>query len=355
LSWQDFDDLVTNVSEWVQKFADPIVDDEDNFQHALGRARKSPEDVAKLRRFIGNHPDLIHGCFYPETDVDILISVVLRYLNDNIFQKGLPGAVQHLGEAISQIEGSMQSYVEPKRGEFVRFLYNSLAAFADSTPLLDQFAIRTWRGEAFNAILCSPDYHAERKMWMKELTLNLVAGFKLFRKDKDFVAFCISCQDSVVKPALRLHEKLLTSTHHFYLDVNPHIVWNQQRDLEMSPDFFENLDKLQCDNILQNRKHFNVEKLDPAPTLEDLKASLTNVLTVVPGLYMRQIGKGDAIKPPIVVRKQQVLVAYGTPEKKQKFMDKGQRTLLSYVYFGQKERDRTAENPWTAWRHIAWG
>lgn len=190
---------------------------------------------------------------------------------------------------------------------------------------------------------------------MKDLTLNLVAGFKLFRKEKDHVAFCYSCQDTVIKPALRLHEKLLTSTHHFYLDINPHIVWNHQRDLEMSPDFFENLDKLQCDNILQNRKHFNVEKLDPAPTLEDLKINLTNVLSVVPGLFMRQIGKGDAIKPPIVVRKQQVLVAYGSPDKKQKFMDKGQRTLLSYIYFAQKERERTAENPWTAWRHIAWG
>ncbi|OIW27610.1 hypothetical protein CONLIGDRAFT_633977 [Coniochaeta ligniaria NRRL 30616] len=331
---QDFDDLVTSVSEWVQKFADPIVEDEDNFQHAIARARRSPEDVQKLRRFIGNHPDLIHGCLYPETDVDILISVVLRYLNDNIFQKGLPGTVQHLGEAISQIEGSMQSHVEPKR---------------------DQFAIRTWRGEAFNAVLCSPDYHVDRKTWMKDLTLNLVAGFKLFRKEKDFVAFCFSCQDAVIKPALRLHEKFLTSTHHFYLDINPHIVWNQQRDLEMSPEFFENLGKLQCDNILQNRKHFNVEKLDPVPTLEDLKATLTNVLTVVPGVYMRQIGKGDAIKPPMVVRKQQVLVAYGSPEKKHKFMDKGGRTLLSYVYFGQKERERTAENPWTAWRHITWG
>lgn len=109
---------MTSVSEWVQKFADPIVDDEDNFQLAIARARRNPEDVTKLRRFIGNHPDLIHGCLYPETDVDILISVVLRYLNDNIFQKGLPGAVRHLGEAVSQIEGSMQSYVEPKRGEF---------------------------------------------------------------------------------------------------------------------------------------------------------------------------------------------------------------------------------------------
>jgi hypothetical protein len=155
---------------------------------------------------------------------------------------------------------------------------------------------------------------------MKVLTLNLVAGFKLFHEGKDSVAFCFNCQDNVIKPALRLHEKLLASTHYFYLDINSHIVWNRQRELESSPSFFENLDKLQCDNILQNRKHLNLEKLEPRPTLEDLRANLTNVLTVCPGLYMRQVGKGDAIKPPIVVRKQQVLVAYGDPEKRQTFM-----------------------------------
>jgi hypothetical protein len=196
---------------------------------------------------------------------------------------------------------------------------------------------------------------AERKIWMKELTINLVAGFKLFRKDREFAAFCYSCQDSVVKPALALHEKLLTSTHHFYLDTNPFIVWNRGQELEMSADFFENLDKLQCDDILRNRKHLHLAKLDPRPTVEDLKTDLTNVMTVCPGLYMRQIGKGDAIKAPVVVRKQQVLVAYGSAERKQKFMDKGERTLMSHIYFGHKERERPADNPWAAWRQIAWG
>lgn len=111
--------MVTNVSEWVQKFVDPVIDDEDNFQHAVDRVRKNPDDVAKLRAFVANHPDLIHGCLYPETDVDILISIVLRYLNDYIFQKGVPQGVRPLAEAISHIEGSMQSYIAPKRGNIM--------------------------------------------------------------------------------------------------------------------------------------------------------------------------------------------------------------------------------------------
>ncbi|KAB5583556.1 hypothetical protein GE09DRAFT_1278750 [Coniochaeta sp. 2T2.1] len=332
---QDFDDLVTSISEWVQKFIEPTIDNEKAFQQAVERARKDPEDVVILKQYMGCHPDLIHGCLYPETDVDIIVSIILRFISEFVFQSGIPGNVKHLGEAISQIEASMQSHVEPKR---------------------DQFALRTWKAEAFNAILFSPAYKSERSAWRKHLVVDLAKGFKLFRTEKEFVPFCISCQDAVIEPAIRLHEKLLTSTHHFYLDTNPYIISNQQRGLEMNPEFFENLDNLQCENILQNRKHFNAIKLDPSPTFEELKETLTNVLTVVPGMYMRQIGKGDAIKPPVVVRKQQVLVAFGSQEKRDRFLCKGQRTLMNYIYFGHKEKEKEREESRLgAWAKITWG
>ena len=189
--------------------------------------------------------------------------------------------------------------------------------------------------------MSSPAYQTERHRWRIQLVDTLSHAFKLFLEDNEYKPFCVSCQEAVIEPAIRLHEKLLTSTHHFYLDTNPYILWNQQRELEMNPEFFQHLDDLHCENILQNRKQFVAEKLNPIPTFEELKVNLTNVLTVVPGLYMRQVGKGNAIKPPVVVRKQQILVAYGTPETMDRFrlMTKGtgQATLMSYIYFGQAE------------------
>jgi hypothetical protein len=109
----------------VQKFADPIVDNEEKFLKFVARAKRHPEDTAKLQRFMANQPDLIHGCLYPETDVDILTSLVLRFVNDNIFQKGVPGAPAYYGEVIAQIEGSMQLHVEPKRGEYMAGRFTS--------------------------------------------------------------------------------------------------------------------------------------------------------------------------------------------------------------------------------------
>ncbi|KAB5585570.1 hypothetical protein GE09DRAFT_1234120 [Coniochaeta sp. 2T2.1] len=254
-------------------------------------ARKNPGDVSVLKSCMGSHPDIVHGCLFPETDVDIIVSIVLRFIS------------------------SLQ------RDTILARLQNT-----------------------------------ERLAWRTKLVVDLVGGFKLFRKDKEYVPFCISCQDTVIEPAFRLHEKLLTSTHHFYIDTNPYIVWNQQRGLETNPEFFANLDNLQCENILQNRKHFDVTKLDPPPTFEELKDNLTNVLTVVPGLYIRQIGKGDAIKLPVVVRKQQVLVVFGGQEKRDRFLGKGHRTLMNYIYFGQKEKEKEKEESRLgAWAKMTWG
>lgn len=152
----------------------------------------------------------------------------------------------------------------------------------------------------------------------------------------------------------------MTSTHHFYLDLNTYILWNTRQELEMSPDFIHDLPKLKCENILQNRKPFNLTKLDPRPSKEQLYKELTNVVTVVPALYMRQVGKGDVIKAPTAVRMQHVLVAWGPQERREKFLANGERTLLHHLCFSHRDgRERAQEggvaaHAWAQWRNMQW-
>ncbi|KAK4148599.1 hypothetical protein C8A00DRAFT_19597 [Chaetomidium leptoderma] len=335
---QDFDDLVNGITDWITNLMDPILDDDDRMDDVLAAAKKRSADLQKLKRYLHSQGDLSHGCMFPETDIDVLIAVVMRFLQDHIFQKILFGAVPDTVEAISFVEGSMQTNVEPRR---------------------DLFALRTWRAEALNAVICSPDYQRARHGRVRELTAEVATLFKVFKKEKDWSKLCHACQEAIIKPAVKLHEKLMTSTHHFYLDLNPYVIWNARQELEMSPDFLHDLPKLKCENILQNRKPFNVAKLDPRPTREQLCEGLTNVATVVPALYMRQVGKGDVIKEPTVVRMQQVLVAWGPQEKKEKFLANGERTLIHHLCFSHRERhDRGQEGGsttvWAQWRNMQW-
>lgn len=223
--------------------------------------------------------------------------------------------------------------------------------------MADLFALRTWRAETMNAVICSPDYQKSRAARLRELTIELANLFKpVMKKDKDWSRTCPTIRDEIIKPAVALYERFLTSTHHFYLDLNTYMVWNGRQNLETTPDFVDNLAKLKCENILQNRKPFNVAKLDPRPTAEQLRRELTNVVTVVPALYMRQVGRADVLREPVLVRMQQVLVAWGPPEKREKFLANSERTLLHRLYNLQREKPERGQegSVWGNWRFSSW-
>lgn len=131
---------------------------------------------------------------------------------------------------------------------------------------------------------------------------------------------------------MKFYEKLQVSTHHFYLDMNPFMAWGSGGEVLCSGEFIDNIEKLDCRNVLQNRKVFNMGKMDPKPTASELRHHMVNVCTVVPALMMRQVGQRDAIKEPVVVRRQQMLVAWGPEEKRRRFLEEGDVTLCGCLF-----------------------
>ncbi|OHW89605.1 hypothetical protein CSPAE12_11829 [Colletotrichum incanum] len=329
---REYDDLVEGITDWVSKFMDPILDDHDQgVEDVLINAHRKPTEALRLKRMIHMYPDLVKGSTFPETDEDVIVAIIMRFLNDNIFQKVLYGSIGNYVEVLSFVETALQNHVEPKR---------------------DLFAIRTWTAEAYNAILSSRDFMGCRDKKMRELTTELAGIFKILcRKDKmewtvkNFGEHC-------VKPAMQLYEKMLVSTNHFYFDINPYIMCGPNGEIQTSPDFFDNLQHLDCKNVLQNRKAVNLAKMDPPPSKMELYHNMLNVCTLTPALYMRQIGRNDSIKEPQVVRRQQMLVAWGPQDKRVKFRETGDRTLLYHLYCARSDRERQEAGGWTTFR---WG
>ncbi|KAM0343651.1 hypothetical protein ACHAPU_008403 [Fusarium lateritium] len=319
---QEYDTLVEHVQDWVQKFMDPWLEDyKDGVEALLSNAKKRAVDANRFKKILHQYPDLLNGSTFPETDEDIITSVIMRFLHDNIFQSVLYGVIPRYVDVISFIETQMQASVEPKR---------------------DLFSVRTWTAEAYNALLSSPQFRPVRQERREQMTQELASVLKIFFKREQFQWFCENLSKRIVVPAMKLYEKFLTSTNHFYLDINPFIV-RAGGELTTSTDFIDTLRKLDCKNVLQNRKAFNVEKLDPPPSRKELYHRLYNICTVVPALYMRQIGQRDAIKDPTVVRKQQMLVAWGPEEKRQSYQSSGDRTLVSHLY-----NSKSAAEGWAA-------
>lgn len=225
-------------------------------------------------------------------------------------------------------------------------LLNSCWTGADDSDL---FSVRTWTAEAYNALISAREFKSLRSRRRQDLTVELATILKIFCRKDQYSWFCTNLDKNCIQPAMELYEKMQVSTHHFYLDINPYIAWGHGGDFTISPEFIDSLDKLDCKNILQNRKAFSLAKLDPAPSKKELYHRMLNICTVVPALFMRQIGQKDAIKEPTIVRKQQMLVAWGPEDKKQKFVEEGERPIVAHLYF--TKADRPAEG----WAPFRWG
>lgn len=310
-------------------------DHEEGVDDMLTSARKRPTEATKFKKAMSQCPDLVHGSMFPETDEDIIAAIIMRFLHDNIFQAILYGSIHNYVEVISFVENSLQMSVEPKRGMVLLDFY---LQEKETKKHVDLFAVRTWTAEAYNALLSSPPFRSVRDRRRRELTIELAQILKVFCKKDKYQWFCENMEGNCVSPAMKLYEKMQVSTHHFYLDINPYITWGSGGDFNTSPEFVDTLKNLDCRNVLQNRKAFNINKLDPQPSKKELYHHLLNICTVFPALLMRQIGQKDAIKEPMVVRKQQMLVAWGAEEKRNKFVENGDRPLVSHLYFHKSER-----------------
>ena len=98
---------------------DPILDDDKKQMDVSLVARKHPEAVRHMKKYIHENADLFNGMFYPETDVEICVAIIMRFVHEKIFQRVLYGSVSSATKILKIIENSMQNNVTPKRGMYL--------------------------------------------------------------------------------------------------------------------------------------------------------------------------------------------------------------------------------------------
>lgn len=318
----DWELLFAGVSDCVERLVGPTLDSDALHKEVLQRARKHPTTWAGILKHMYQQPDLAQAAEYPDTDLDVLTAIVMRHLNEHVFQTTLYGARPAHVAAVAAIENAMATHVEPRR---------------------DQLAIRSWRAEALGALIADPNlYPTERAACEVALADELVALFRVFlpyhsepgaRRQAEAHAML---RDGCVRPAIDLHEKLLVSTHHFYTTLDGYYVQGTKREgggVVTSPDLYPSLDKLDCKNILQNRKTITRARIE-ADGSADPQRALRTVLALTPAVYMRQVGQRDMVKEPALVCRQQMLVAWGSQEKREDFIRGGEKTLLAHLFPG---------------------
>jgi hypothetical protein len=97
----------------------PRLDDEEFVSNIAHKARRNHQDLTKIKKHLIKHADLVNGAMYPDTDIDLGAALIMRFLHDHIFQKVLYGAVPEVVDGITFVDTSMQTNLEPRRGECI--------------------------------------------------------------------------------------------------------------------------------------------------------------------------------------------------------------------------------------------
>lgn len=183
----------------------------------------------------------------------------------------------------------------------------------------------------------TPEFSNYRRGVAKDTSEGLTRILNVFARKVPPESICEAVLEQIVQPAMRLYEKIQLSTHHYYLDMTIYGTLNQSnRSFIVTEDFYDDMHKTDCIDLLRNRKKFNLEKENPSPA--ELHAKMEYLFTLYPALVMRQYGQGDSIREGVVVRKQGNLVAWGSQEARAAL--RIEKTLLLTVIH-TKDRERT--------------
>ncbi|KAI0125115.1 hypothetical protein BJ170DRAFT_488820 [Xylariales sp. AK1849] len=309
---RDFDDLHTSVCNWVEKWLTPVFDDDDCCSEVLVNIHKNILRSAGIRSMMNSQPDLLRASHFPDTDQDVVVGMIMRFLHHEVFSKVLYDTCPNHIDILQQIEDSMRTNVQPRR---------------------DIFAVRNWRAEAFNSLVNHTEFIPIRDQRRRQLTVAMGKPFLLFRPQSPNDIYR-SLDADILKPAIRLQDKIQTSIHHFYFELNPYDLSapGDPDDRPRAASLLDEIEKTDCEDVLNNRKRFDLGKLSPAPSRAEILDMLYPICITCPRLMMRQVGRGDVIREPTVVRKQKVLVAWGPPESRIESLEEEQQTLMNAVY-----------------------
>ncbi|RYP40953.1 hypothetical protein DL769_011678 [Monosporascus sp. CRB-8-3] len=226
----------------------------------------------------------------------------------------LYGSVPECTNMLQQIEDSMRESVQPKR---------------------DLFAVRNWRAESYTSLMNHPKFSVHLDERRVEVTKGLGKLFlPLIPQTIKPNVFYDSLDRKIIVPALELQEKMESSIHYYELTLKQYEgpSYGAVSDHDRASKLLAELDEVDCEDVLGNRRRWDPAKLPDPPSQDDMQHKLYPICTLSPRLVMRQVGRGEIVKEPRVLRKQKTLVAWATPAARASRLAEEPPTLMNAIY-----------------------
>ncbi|KAL7619711.1 hypothetical protein AAE478_010253 [Parahypoxylon ruwenzoriense] len=265
---KEYSNLISGVSEWVNRWTDLIINDDESLNRSFSYAEKNHKTISEFPRFLNKWTDISGAIGVRDIDQQVLGNAV---------------------DVLSGIESAMNENMDPKP---------------------DLFAIRSWRAQAYLAMVAHPNVKELRKNAAQLQSERLARALGFISCDNNRRGFLESISLQLVEPAISLHEKFLTSINEFRLDMAPIPAGKKYNGSESQ------LNNLNCIDIASNDRKLTMEKLQPKPSTADIRKNLYVICSICPALTVIEAGRGRFLKEPAIVYKERLLVAWIDKEDK---------------------------------------
>ncbi|KAI1412016.1 hypothetical protein F5Y13DRAFT_180377 [Hypoxylon sp. FL1857] len=289
---QGYEGLIRAVENFVDHWIGSLLGNDKLQMESIQYAQSNQMAVSKFNKYLRKWEGL-YGATIKIRDIDheILNGFILRYLLENVFSTVLCNAAADVVSTLDTLEYAMNKSTDPKP---------------------DTFCVKSWRAQAHHAMVAHPDIRKLRIEVQHDLSADLAYMLSFIGHGKNREAFENSISTNIIDPALRLHEKFLTSPNDFSLGMDPTFRPGQRFNGELAQ-----LKGLRCVDIAKNHRNFVIDKLSPIPSEEDLRRNLQIIFSVRPALIVTKAGHGKSLKEPTIICKEQMLVAWIPQEGKE--------------------------------------
>ncbi|KAK7953537.1 hypothetical protein PG988_014231 [Apiospora saccharicola] len=342
IAGSNFQEVLAKVNKWINKYINPIFDDNDCRTRALEYAKYCYFDG--LLCIVQTDPRLTNVAYLPETEEDVVHACIVHWMTHKIFQDDL-------------------RQVDSKLADFIKAQVQAL--IDKGVPL---YAVQTWKAQAYYAWIKTTEYQTEREkrvgILATEVEMDMAMFIKQWKKPQD--EHQDECPDKPqVKPSVRpsvqpqtqppvvqslrsdtveptsapppsvqslrndireiitlafvLKEKMMSSREDFTVEFEHYHPLSEDQEVAQTPIDFK---WSECLDLTKNRRI-----VSPSNLGQDKADQLRALFAKTPGLILRKIKDDDTFAQPKIVRKQCLLVESPKPVKNPERLSKNLRGL----------------------------
>ncbi|RYP67205.1 hypothetical protein DL771_007367 [Monosporascus sp. 5C6A] len=288
-----YHDLIARLDSWVGSWLAKVISDQAAETQFLRRARADPALMEPFRAAVQRDQDIKSATSWPETEMELLTTLISRFLHEELFQKPIYGVRTQTVDFTERMAETMQKW--------------------NQEPL----QIDRWVAESYYAILANQETQDLRRTALTRMAKRLAGLIPFLASPNEKREFERALEEDLLGVAFEFHEQTLASSQRFRFEFeSASEVGRKFRHSSEMEDIMGIASRLDITNACSSGAKLDFKRLKPQPHVGELRRGFTSICTVHPALVVSDLPAGTEASEEVHVLEQQRMLGYWSADAK---------------------------------------